>query len=396
MDNPNETVTDALGTAQEATPSPGGCVLVVDDTPANVRLLSGILKIAGYEVVTAPGGGEALAALREGGPGPSPDVVLLDVMMPEMDGFEVCRRIKAAPETAYLPVVMVTALRETADRVRSLEAGADDFLTKPVDEVEVVARVRSLVRVKRQRAAVERAYADLRRAESQRDSITAMLVHDLRTPLTAIIGPIGMLTTELADQLDETQRELFTMCSRSTHRLLGLVNDLLDVSKMESGEMNLHLADTNPAHLITDAADQLAPLARESGIEIVRDIQFELPTLRADPDMLIRVLVNLIGNALKVTLAGGTVTVSVWLEKDGRAVTFAVRDTGEGIPREAFEHIFEKFGQVEGRKAGRKMSTGLGLAFCRMAVEAHGGRIWIESELGQGSTFSFTIPGLGE
>ena len=365
-----------------------GCVLVVDDMPANVRLLSGILKVAGYDVVTAPGGVEALAVLGAS----APDVVLLDVMMPDMDGFEVCRRIKAVPETAYLPVVMVTALRETADRIRAIEAGADDFLTKPVDEIEVVARVRSLVRVKRQRDAIERAYAELRRAESQRDSLTAMLVHDLRTPLTAIIGPIEMLTSELDQQLDEIQKELFTMCSHSAHRLLGLVNDLLDVSKIESGEMNLRLAEIDPALLIADAAKQLAPLARESRIELIHEIEPHLPMLQADADLLIRVLVNLLGNALKFTPSGGTITLSVRSDTDTPVLIFAVRDTGEGIPREAFERIFEKFGQVEERQAGRKMSTGLGLTFCRMVVEAHGGRIWIESELGQGSTFSFSMP----
>jgi signal transduction histidine kinase len=390
VENQNGVGTDAPGGADETTDSPGGCVLVVDDMPANVRLLSGILKIAGYEVVTAANGAEALTHLADNMPGP--DIVLLDVMMPDMDGFEVCRRIKAAPETAYLPVVMVTALHETTDRVRALEAGADDFLTKPVDEVEVAARVRSLVRVKRQRDDIDRAYAELRRAEAQRDSLTAMLVHDLRTPLTAIIGPIEMLTTDLAGQLDEMQAELLTMCSQSAHRLLGLVNDLLDVSKMESGEMTLDLTATDPAHLVTDRANQLAPLARERGIILSAETGPGLPTLQTDSDLLIRVLVNLVGNALKFTPAGGTVTVSAQADTSHSNVTFAVRDTGEGIPRESFERIFEKFGQVEGRQAGRKMSTGLGLTFCRMAVEAHGGRIWIESELGKGSTFSFTIP----
>jgi len=388
VENWNEAEMDAAGTGETPACGAGGRVLVVDDMPANVRLLSGILKIAGYEVVTAPGGAEALAALGDA----APDVVLLDVMMPDMDGFEVCRRIKAAPETAYLPVVMVTALHESADRVRALEAGADDFLTKPVDEVEVVARVQSLVRVKRQRDDLERAYAELRRAESLRDSLAAMLVHDLRTPLTAIIGPLEMLTGDLTPLLDETQKEFLTMCTRSAHRLLSLVNDLLDVSKMESGEMNLHPTGTKPADLINDAAEQLAPLAHESNIDLIREIAPSLPTLQADADLLIRVLVNLLGNALKFTPSGGTITASVRSEKDERAVTFAIQDTGEGIPEEDFERIFEKFGQVEGRQAGRKMSTGLGLTFCKMAVEAHGGRIWMESTLGRGSTFSFNIP----
>jgi signal transduction histidine kinase len=359
----------------------------VDDTPANVRLLSGILKVAGYDVVMASSGPEALDALHAAA---DPDVVLLDVMMPDMDGFEACRRIRA--DAPFLPVVMVTALHETPDRVQALEAGADDFLTKPVDEVEVLARVRTLVRAKRQRDRLERAYADLRRAEGLRDSLTAMLVHDLRTPLTGIIGPLEMLVGDPDIPLDTVQKEMLGLCRDSAYRLLGMVNDLLDVSKMESGEMTLERAEADPAALIEEAVNPITPLAFQKRVRLVRDVAPGLPVLHADADLLRRVLVNLLGNAIKFTPANGAVTVSARPAGDGGAVLFAVRDTGEGIPQEAFGRIFEKFGQVEERAAGRTMSTGLGLTFCKLAVEAHGGRIGVESELGAGSTFSFTVP----
>ena len=375
--------------AEEDAAAADGRVLVVDDLPANVRLLAGILKVAGYEVVTAVGGQEALDTVGRA----APDVVLLDVMMPDMDGFEVCRRIRQSPATAVLPVVMVTALQGTADRVQALEAGADDFLTKPVEEVEVLARVKSLVRAKRQRDALERAYADLRRAESLRDSLSAMLVHDLRTPLTAIIGPLEMLLEDGSAPFDDIQRELLTMCQRNAHRLLGMVNDLLDIGKMESGEITLERSDVTTAALIEEAVRQTAPLAQEKGLEVVCDVAPDLSGFYADEDLLRRVLVNLLGNAVKFTPEGGRVTVSA-REAPGE-LAFSVRDTGEGIPPEAFGRIFEKFGQVESRSAGRKMSTGLGLTFCKMAVEAHGGHIRVESEPGKGSVFSFTVPRRG-
>ena len=383
-DEPQE-VQAAPGTGEDAAAA-AGRVLVVDDLPANVRLLAGILKVAGYEIATAGSGREALDTIGQA----APDVVLLDVMMPDMDGFEVCRRIRGNPDTAVLPVVMVTALQGTEDRVQALEAGADDFLTKPVEEVEVLARVKSLVRAKRQRDALEHAYADLQRAESLRDSLSAMLVHDLRTPLTAIIGPLEMLLDDTSAPFDDIQRELLTMCQRNAHRLLGMVNDLLDIGKMESGEIILERTDVTPGALVEEAVRQTAPLAGEKGLEVAHDVAPGLPRLHADEDLLRRVLVNLLGNAIKFTPEGGRVAVSA-RDAPG-ALVFSVRDTGEGIPREAFGRIFEKFGQVESRSAGRRMSTGLGLTFCKMAVEAHGGRIGVESEPGKGSVFSFTIP----
>ncbi len=343
-----------------------------------------------------------------------PDVVLLDVMMPGMSGFEVCRRIRADPETATLPIVMVTALQEMADRVQALEAGADDFLAKPVDDVEVVARVRSLVRVKRQRDALDQAYSDLKKVESMRDSLTAMLVHDLRTPLTTILGPLEMLQTGQFGQLDDTQREIIAMSTRSGYRLLGLVNELLDVSKMEGGEMTLRRALVDLPPVVDAALEQVARLNQSDAADVQCDLPPDLPPVQADEDLLCRVLINLVGNALKFTSANGIVHLSAERCEVGperlmpapegstaegsnpneprAAMIINVRDTGEGIPPEDQERIFEKFGQVESRKAGHKMSTGLGLAFCRLAVEAHGGRIWVESTLSEGSNFRFTLP----
>jgi len=364
----------------------GGRMLVVDDIEANVRLLSRILKNAGHEISTAQSGQEALEKVLS----EPPDVVLLDVMMPGMDGFEVCRRLRADPQTSTLPIVMVTALQETEDRVKALEAGADDFLTKPVDSVEVVARVRSLLRVKRGRDELEKSYADLRRAESLRDDLSEMLVHDLRTPLTTLLGPLEMLEGEQFGPLNETQREVASMSARSGYRLLYLVNELLDISKMEGGRMTLQPRAIDLRKTSEEAVEQVTVVHSTKQARVEIEYSNPTPMLIADEDLLRRVLINLLGNAIKFTPRDGHITLGI--QPQDSDILMWVRDTGEGVPAADQERIFEKFGQVESRKAGRKMSTGLGLTFCKLAVEAHGGRIWLESAPGQGSTFFFTLP----
>lgn len=237
---------------------------------------------------------------------------------------------------------------------------------------------------------LRKAYDDLRRLEELRDSLTHMIVHDLRQPLQALIG--GLETLPLLGELNDEQREFVEISADGGETLLGMINDLLDISKMESGTLELERTLLDPCPVVERAAAQVRQLALAKNLHVRVDATSSGEVTLADPDKLRRVVVNLLGNAIKFTPPGGTITVSVQPRDPGGTCRISVADTGEGIPREAFERIFEKFGQVESRKAGRKMSTGLGLTFCKMVVEAHGGRIWVESEPGRGSVFSFTLP----
>lgn len=369
--------------------SPPPCVLIVDDLPANTRLLAGILKVEGFEVVVAQSGAEALEKITEA----NPDVVLLDVMMPVMDGFEVCSHIRNNTATATVPIVMVTALHETPDRVRALQAGADDFLTKPVEEVEVVARVYSLARAKRERDALEKAYHDIKEAEGLRDSLAEMLVHDLRTPLTTMLASLDLLQTGRTGKLEPIQQEVTDMCMRGGRHLLSLVNELLDISKLESGEMQLQCDSINLDSLIEEAVEHVIAQARNTKTEIEVNMAPSLPTLQADEDLLRRVLINLLGNAIKFTSRGTAVVITAQMKEGSNdTMLFSIEDKGEGISPEDRERIFNKFAQAQNRRAGRRNSTGLGLTFCKLAVEAHHGRIWVESTIGEGSTFFVELP----
>ena len=387
-------VTDIEYSIAEKTIEPTqGFILVVDDIEANRDVLSRRLEKQGYDVATAKNGVRALKKLRT----QSFDLVLLDIMMPEMDGYEVLQTIQNDETLRHIPVVMISALGEMDSVVRCVEMGAADYLTKPFNPTLLKARIGASLEKKRAHdretqlfAQLQENYGRLQELEKLRDNLTHMIIHDLRTPLTSVI--MGMQTLEIAGDLNDDQREMLNIAVSGGETLLGMINDLLDVEKLESGAMQLDLAVLSPTELVDSAIVQVATLVESKQLSLLRHVAADLPTLRGDENKLRRTLVNLLGNAIKFTPSGGTITVETRQSEDAQSVVFDVKDTGEGIPPESFERIFEKFGQVESRQAGRMMSTGLGLTFCKLAVEAHGGHIGVESVIGEGSTFCFALP----
>jgi signal transduction histidine kinase len=367
-------------------PTAPGLLLVVDDDPGNRDVLSRRLMLQGHMVRTAGNGRDALALMRR----QEFDLVLLDIMMPDIDGYQVLSHIKADARLQHIPVVMISALSEVQSVVRCLEAGAEDYLTKPFNPTLLRARIGACLEKKRGRdretalyGELQKNYGRLQELEKLRDDMRNMIVHDLRTPLTAVI--VGIELLEKHGDLNETQREMMGIALGGGQTLLGMINDLLDVEKMESGGAKLQYDMLDAEALISGAIGQVASLAADTQTQLVTSIDALLPPFAGDQGKLSRTLVNLIGNAIKFTRKG-TVTIGATLaDADMR---FFVTDTGAGIPAESFGRIFEKFGQLDATKVG----TGLGLAFCKLAVEAHGGEIGVESTPGSGSTFWFTVP----
>jgi len=379
-----------LAPAGKAPPHPNaapGLLLVVDDDAANRDVLSRRLTRQGHVVVTTASGSDALRLMRER----AFDAVLLDIMMPDMDGYEVLGHIKSDERLRHIPVIMVSALNEVQSVVRCIDAGAEDYLTKPFDPVLLRARVGASLEKKRGRDRetalydqLQQNYSRLQELETLRDDMRNMIVHDLRTPLTALI--VGLDMVAHLGGLNPAQQEMIGIAAGGGRTLLGMINELLDIEKMESGNTELHYEPLSPSTLLAGALDQVAALAGAEGITIVTDVAPGLPPFPGDASKLTRTLVNLIANAIRFAGAGA-VTIAVAHEPE--TIRFTVRDSGPGIPAEAFGRIFEKFGQVDRQS---KVGTGLGLAFCKLAVEAHRGTIGVESTPGAGSTFSFTIP----
>jgi signal transduction histidine kinase len=359
-------------------------LLVVDDDPINVELLCDLLEALDYRVAGALGGEAALLAARER----KPDLVLLDVMMPGMNGYEVCRRLKADPATSGIPVVFVTALSDSEDKVEAIEAGGDDFLTKPFNRSILVARVRSLLRLKAANDQLDRQYRKLRELEELRDDLTRMVVHDLKSPLSAMLGTLEMAVDGDLGVLTEPQQRLFADAHQRGADVLLLIDNLLDLSRLEESRLHLEPRDVPVRALLDETAAQWAVRAEQAGSSVSVDAEPDL-AVHADGALLRRVLANLVGNALKH--AGPGVRIRLTGESSGEGVELAVADDGAGIDPQYHEEIFRKWGSARprGDSAG---SSGLGLTFCKLAVETHGGRIWVRSAPGEGSEFHIFLP----
>src|SRR5919206_1511057 len=378
----------------DSTAPPAPLILVADDVPANVELLFDQLHVLGYRTVGAKDGPTAVSAAFEH----RPDLCILDVSMPagslgvddRSTGYEVCRRIKRDPRTARIPVIFVTALNDTTDRVKAIEAGGDDFLTKPHNRLVLGARVRSLLRLKAATDALEESYRKLRELEKLRDDLMNMIVHDLKTPLTAVQATIEMLHDGDFGSVNPDQRKALSDAQSKAHDLLALIEDLLEISRIEETAVPLELEPVAPAQLLSELMSEWRLRLQQEGASASVDVAPDTPTIEADKTLVKRVFGNLIQNAL--THSAHTVTLHLSARREDDGVLFTVADNGPGIPPEYQEVIFRKFQQVKTPHAPRVRSSGLGLAFCKMAVDAHGGRIWVQSASGQGSAFHVMLP----
>ena len=375
----------------EANGPDASTILIVDDQPAGIHALANLLH-SSYRILVATDGPTALEiAVRV----PPPDLILLDVEMPAMDGYEVCRRLKALPATRQIPLFFVTARDGTDDEEVGLQLGAADYISKPFQPSIVRARIRNHLQLHRQQLQIQQqnrqiqsALENLRELEILRDSLVGMIVHDLRSPLTGILGYAEFLESDLLENGQPQMAEHAAQICASAKSLQHMITTLLDISRMEARQMPLNPAATDLRSVVSAALSSLGGLLRQA--QVVPDLPDSPVLAYCDPDATRRIIENLVANAIK--FSGKCGEIRIRLEHQDTHLKVTVQDHGAGIPHEYRSKIFEKFGQVSSRIEGRKFSTGLGLTFCKLAAEAQGGQIGLDSEVGLGSTFWFTLP----
>jgi two-component system, sensor histidine kinase and response regulator len=366
---------------------PPSKVLIIDDDEKILMGLKANLKREGYSVMTASRGENGLRQAQE----KHPDLIICDVMMPPPNGFELKKMLGEDPQTAEIPFIFLTARTNYGDKVTGLQMGADDYITKPFYLDELLVRIQSVLRrgeIGRQQG-INQASASQKTLERRRQDLAAMICHDLRSPLSNIVSSLNILEGMLPIGEKEQIQDLFKIADRAVVRMQRLTSSLLDINRLETDDPILDLSLIDPAQLIRDALQAVESALAARQLQLKLDVKCQDIVITADTDMLTRVLINLLENAIKFSPDQGV--IAVFCKKEEANVWFWVEDNGPGIPEEIREQVFDKYVRLPNRQT--TSGIGLGLAFCRLAIEAHGGRIWVENNtLLSGSNFTFTLP----
>lgn len=360
-----------------AEPEARPTVLVVDDE-ADLRRLVRLMLGPSYQVLEAADANEAIAQVAAN----DVEVAVVDVMMPGMTGLEALPLLREKAKRR-LAVLFLTALDDQEHRNLALEAGADDYLAKPVDRRELVLRVQHFVRLARQERVIREQLESLHQLQALKDDLVAMLVHDLRNPLTAVTSVFQLLEP----QIPEHEKELFKLGKSAISRVLTGVNDLLKVRLLEKGELPLERTTVDGAALAKQVVDTMRGAALSSKVELTLDAPAGV-TFSGDPKLLARALENLVANALRHTKQ----QVDVEVREAGGAVSFSVHDRGAGVPDFLKDELFDMFGSLALKKAGGRRGHGLGLYLVRLVARAHGGEVAVRDREGGGASFVLTVP----
>ena len=368
-------------------------VLIVDDNKENIDLVAYFLKPQNYQILTAFDGVEALEIVER----EEPDIILLDIMLPKMDGFQVCERIKKDRKTQFIPIIMITALKELKDKIRSLEVGADDFISKPFENVELLTRVKSLLRIKKyhdeiqsKNIELEQKNKTLLRLDKFKEELNHHIVHDMKNPLFVIQGNLQMMAMAVEQTSSPVLKKYVDRIDRSTQNLLRMVLNLIDISKIEDGKMELNQELVNVNDLVNKCIHRFQDYPENQKKTFELHLSDGGSTLKVDSSVLERVFDNLISFAVANVPENGKIEVGSTRVND--SLEYFIHDHGQQIPMKYSDEMFNKFSQVEIKKEGFRVGRGLGLTFCKLAVEAHGGTLCIDPDNKVGNRFILNLP----
>lgn len=364
----------------------GKSIVVVDDDRSIRTLLEMGLKKEGYAVASFENGQAAFDAL----PRIKPELVISDWMMPVLDGVGLCKKVKGDPELRSTFFMLLTAKTQGSDKIEGLDSGADDYLTKPVQMLELAAKVRSALRIRELQIELQKRNDELERLNALKDDFLGMAAHDLRNPLGVISLWTESLLAEALGEMSDEQKKAGEVILKHTDAMLALINDLLDIAAIESGKVTLDWKTGPVEAVVKEIAESNQILAEKKGIVLTYEAADAIPQVRFDPRRIEEVLRNLVSNAIKFTPQKGAIRVKV--SCDGKFVRVEVADTGCGIPPQEKQKLFQKFQKLSTKPTAGERGTGLGLAIVKKLVELHGGEVGVDSEVGKGSTFWFTIP----
>jgi two-component system sensor histidine kinase/response regulator len=357
-------------------------ILVVDDTPDNLRLLSAILTQHNYEVRKALNSTQAIASVKA----EAPDLILLDIKMPGMDGFEVCTVLKQDPQCRDIPVIFISALDDALDKVRAFAVGGADYITKPFQEAEVLARIENQIHILHLQGKLKAQNKELARSNQALEQFAYVVAHDLQQPLQSITGYAKIITLQYPDVSDTSVKDYVEKISEAGSRMQHLIQDLLQYAQIGMPDSKIENLCGND--ILAKALKNVEITLQESRAELTYP---GLPRLVGNESQLIQLFQNLISNAIKFARPDAPPKIKIIVSKVNQNYwLFEVYDNGIGIAPEHLNNIFEIFhrAQVEPKIPG----TGIGLAICKKIVESHQGKIWVDSELGKGTKFSFTLP----
>ncbi|PTX94245.1 hybrid sensor histidine kinase/response regulator [Opitutus sp. ER46] len=366
----------------------GRRILIADDDRLNIRILAGILRREGYEIADADSGERALTSYAEF----QPNLVLLDVMMPGIDGLETCRRLRQQYGEKAAPVIFITAKNDSEDVLAGFNAGGVDYLPKPFNPSEVLARIRTHLQIQQLLDEQLQLVEQLSRANSAKNRFLGMAAHDLRNPLASIRGLAEFLGEGTVGPLNPEQLDLVATIREASHSMLDMVNDLLDVATIEAGELNVSPGRHNLIEVVAKAVALTNMEAARKRTHVVFQPHDTQVVAMIDPAKIKQVVDNLLTNAVKFSPPGATVTVAVRVSSDAQGIILSVRDEGPGIPADERDKLFKDFGRLSVRPTGGEKSTGLGLAICRKIVEAHHGTIEAHNLPERGCEFRVILP----